>query len=524
MVNNSSSDSDSFYMMIGQWHPYYTQPGWKHDNTATLFPYFALTLFFATFVFCFELMLSCRQYQRLRQTHRALVPDELAHVLKSQDDDIKKKNETDDTKKKLSLYDQTMEKALKSKKYNSDKAQFGLLTDVVGFVQATGFLVAGFGPFMWHFSRQVLEHPMLCGPTQDKSGSTTMMTGVSYYLCPSGLGANGGNREDGAISLGQTLMFLLLTTLLEMVISFPFEWYSTFRIEAKHGFNKSTMSLFLTDKVKSFALGIVIGSPVLAGLLFLIHSTGPFFYLYVWFFLFCFSIVMVTIVPIWIMPLFNDFTPLTNGSLRTKIEALAAELHFPLTKLFVCDGSKRSSHSNAYFYGFFNSKRIVLFDTLLTQATDDEIVAILGHELGHWSMMHVYQGFMVQQVYTFFTFYLFGLCMTNNPDLFTSFGFQSGDHVPIFIGLMLFSKAITAPIDTLLGFLLTANTRRNEFQADAFAVKLGRGEALQSGLTKICIENLSNLDPDPWFSAVHYSHPPLVERLIAVKDLMKKNK
>ena len=226
------------------------------------------------------------------------------------------------------------------------------------------------------------------------------------------------------------------------------------------------------------------------------------------------------------MPLFNKFTPLEEGVLRTRIEALASSLAFPLTKLFVCDGSKRSSHSNAYFFGFFNSKRIVLFDTLLEQATNDEIVAILGHELGHWKLWHTAQGFIIQQLYTFSLFYVFGRCM-HDPELFASFGFATSgnkEQLPVVIGFLLFSSTVWAPVDHFLSFLVTLNTRKNEFQADAFAVDLGHAPGLQSGLTKLAIENLSNMNPDPLYSAYHYSHPPLLERLHAITERDKKRK
>ena len=250
-------------------------------------------------------------------------------------------------------------------------------------------LLVGYLPYMWTLSATVL----------------TRHLGMEITV------------DDAQIP--RALVFVLLTTVVGMVLDVPFELYSTFVIEARHGFNKQTLGLFFMDKLKglmlTFVLGkskhiymkrriliimIMIGGPVLYLLITLIQWGGEYFYLYVWGFLFCFTLLMVTIIPIFIMPLFNKFTPLEDGELRTQIEELAMELNFPLKKLFVCDGSKRSSHSStsslqssrgslktlldAYFYGFFNSKRIVLFDTLLTQATNEEIVAILGHELGNW--------------------------------------------------------------------------------------------------------------------------------------------
>lgn len=266
------------------------------------------------------------------------------------------------------------------------------------------------------------------------------------------------------------------------------------------------------------ALSLVIGYPLLAIMLTVIEKGGAFFYLYLWAVLFLFSLVMLTIYPIWIMPLFNTFDPLPEGPLRSAIEALAKSLEFPLTKLFVCDGSKRSSHSNAYFYGFFKNKRIVLYDTLLAQANDREIVAILGHEMGHWKMWHTIQGFVFQQVYLFIAFYAFGQTL-GERGLYASFGFATQ---PTFVGLSLFFSVVWSPVDKMLSFWLTRHTRHNEFEADAFSVKLGYGQELKSGLTKISIENLSNMNPDAWYSSYHYSHPPLVERLAAIDALEKK--
>ena len=174
----------------------------------------------------------------------------------------------------------------------------------------------------------------------------------------------------------------LLTTVIGIVTHLPFELYSTFEIERKHGFNKQTIGLFVTDKIKGLGLMAVIGGPVTATLLKIIKMGGERFYLYVWGFMFVFSVIMMTIVPVFIMPLFNKYEPLPDGSLKDQIFQLAGRLEFPLTKLFVVDGSKRSSHSNAYMFGFRKNKRIVLFDTLLDQVHDDEILAILGHELG----------------------------------------------------------------------------------------------------------------------------------------------
>jgi STE24 endopeptidase len=228
---------------------------------------------------------------------------------------------------------------------------------------------------------------------------------------------------------------------------------------------------------------------------------------------------MMLIFPTFIQPLFNKFESLPEGTLRVKIEALAKRLNFPLTQVFVMDGSKRSSHSNAYFFGFF-TKRIVLFDTLIQQNSEDEICAVLGHELGHWKCWHQFQMLFVTQLHIFVLFYAFSHFI-NRSEIYEAFGFR--DEMPVIIGLMLFGGFI-APSEILLSFLMNLFSRKNEFEADRFAVKLGYGDLLQSALINLQIENKSNMNPDWMYSAMNYSHPPLLERLEAIKSAMDKQK
>jgi len=251
---------------------------------------------------------------------------------------------------------------------------------------------------------------------------------------------------------------------------------------------------------------------------------GENFYIYVWAFMFVFSATMMTIVPVFIMPLFNKYETLPDSELKTQIYALADRLEYPLTKLFMMDGSKRSSHSNAFMFGFGNQKRIVLFDTLMEQVDDDEVLAILGHELGHWKLGHTLSSFVITQLYFGTSFYCFSLCYGARAlDLYQAFGFDGVTKpIPTIIALLLFFQTIWAPIDKVLSFVLTLNTRRNEFAADSFSVDLGMSSKLQTGLCKISLENLGAMCPDPWYATYHYSHPPLVERLSAMMKLDKK--
>ncbi|GLD96801.1 hypothetical protein PINS_up005484 [Pythium insidiosum] len=361
------------------WHaaPYYREEHWTPAPPGTL-PYFTGALVFATLLYVFDTYLDWRQHckfhestfpPRLEAAIRGLGDFTVKTSAKGKDEDDQSdaaKDKVDDDageEKKKSLIEATLEKFDKSRAYGLDKSTFGFVSGAYSQIESTALLLLGYLPFMWTVSGRALEY----------------------------LGV------DPSHEVYRTLMLLTLTTIRDTIVGLPFALYSTFVIEARHGFNKQTLMLFFTDKLKTFMLFVVIGYPVVAALIYVIRWGGELFYLYVWVFLFIFSIVMITIVPVFIMPLFNKFTPLEEGELRSRIEALASSLNFPLTKLFVVDGSKRSSHSNAYFFGFFKSKRIVLYDTLLEQATHDEIVAVLGHELGHWKLWHTMQGFLIQQ-------------------------------------------------------------------------------------------------------------------------------
>jgi STE24 endopeptidase len=225
-----------------------------------------------------------------------------------------------------------------------------------------------------------------------------------------------------------------------------------------------------------------------------------------------FQMFFMMIFPTFIQPLFNKFTPLPEGSLRKKIEALAKRLKFPLYKLFVVDGSKRSAHSNAYFFGFFNNKRIVIYDTLINTSTEEEVVAVLAHELGHWHFNHVLSNMIIVQVQLAAIFYLFSL-LIKLPSLYVQFGFIH--ETPVFIGFLLF-QFVYSPMDSIMTFLINSMTRSKEFQADAFAKKLGYTEQLKSGLIKLHTSNLANSNPDTLYSMYHHSHPPLMQRFISI--------
>ncbi|OIW17374.1 hypothetical protein TanjilG_22486 [Lupinus angustifolius] len=379
----------------------------------------------------------------------------------------------------------SQDKFQKSRAYSLDKSRFHFVHEFVTIVMDSTILFFGVLPWFWKKS----EH----------------------FVTLVGL-----NAENEIL---HTLSFLAGVMIWSQITDLPFSLYSTFVIEARHGFNKQTILLFFRDMIKSIVLSILIGPPIVAAIIVIVQKGGPYLAIYLWAFMFVLSIVMMTVYPVLIAPLFNKFTPLPDGQLREKIEKLAASLKFPLKKLFVIDGSTRSSHSNAYMYGFFKNKRIVLYDTLVQQCKDDEeVVAVIAHELGHWKLNHTVYSFVAVQILTLLQFGGYTL-VRNSTDLFRSFGF---DTQPVLIGLILFQHTVI-PIQHLVSFGLNLVSRAFEFQADAFAKKLGYASALRSGLVKLQEENLSAMNTDPWYSAYHYSHPPLVERLAAIDKSDKKD-
>lgn len=332
----------------------------------------------------------------------------------------------------------------------------------------------------------------------------------------------------GPIGLGptpQSVLTFLTLQLITSIINLPVSYYSTFVLEERFGFNKQTKKIFFTDILKGQALSFIIGTPVMLGFVKIVEYFGDSFFAYLWAFFFALQIFMMTIAPVVIMPLFNKFTPLEDGSLKTKIEALAKSLNFPLSKLFVIDGSKRSSHSNAFFTGLPWSKRIVLYDTLIEQSSEEEIVAVLGHEIGHWAKSHLFKTLVVSQTHISLIFFLFS-AFFRNVSFYQSFGFDTFSaetiltggkpQLPILMGFMLFMD-ILKPMEFVTTFLTNLLSRKHEYEADEFATDLGMGEDLCTGLTTLFKENLSSANSDPLYSAYHYSHPLLPERLRAIK-------
>jgi len=309
---------------------------------------------------------------------------------------------------------------------------------------------------------------------------------------------------------GQALVLFLIAVILGLP-GMPFEWWSTFRIEERFGFNKSTQKLWIVDKVKGFVLGFGIGYPLLALLIFLVTSAGDLWWVWGFTVFFLFQLVMVVAYPMFIMPLFNKMEPMAAGELRNRLFALAERTGFKAQTILVIDGSKRSGHSNAFFAGFGRFRRIVLYDTLIEQMSHEELEAVLAHEIGHYKMGHIPKMILLSGITTFAMFALLGW-LAGGTWLAEAFHFSSAAaeyFVPVLLLFMLLSGLLTfwlSPFSSLW-------SRKHEYEADAFARDaMDSSEPLIRALRKLHRENLSNLTPHPIYSRFYYSHPTLLER------------
>lgn len=339
--------------------------------------------------------------------------------------------------------------------------------------------------------------------------------------------------------LANNIAFFLLSNVISTVLTLPTSYYQHFVLEEKFGFNKMTKSLFFVDTIKSFFLVSVLASPILYFLGFVLKKCTDNFILYIWLFIFGLQITMFLLNDLVIQPMFYTFTPLNNKELEEKINALAKECGFPLSEIYMVDGSKRSAHSNAYFTGLpFMKKKIVIFDTLIKDSSIDEVVAVLGHEIGHWKMNHITQMLVISQIHLGIFFKLFDIIF-KNVKMFSDFNFIIDpssrlptstlpgskfaivNDYPFLVGLLIFSQLIQ-PTDLIMNFIMNLFSRHNEYQADNYAVKLGKGENLKKALIQLQITNLSTISVDKLFSMYHYSHPVLCERLNAIDEYTAK--
>jgi STE24 endopeptidase len=309
------------------------------------------------------------------------------------------------------------------------------------------------------------------------------------------------------------LVFFGLIMFASGLLSIPFSVYDTFKIEEKYGFNKTTPKTFVLDIVKGWLIGALIGGGLLAVIILIYQLTQNMFWIYTWILVSAFSIFMAMFYSNLIVPLFNKQTPLEEGELRDSIKKFADKVGFKLDNIFVINGSKRSTKANAYFTGFGAKKRIVLYDTLINDMETDELVAVLAHEIGHYKKKHVIQGLLISLIQTGIVLFIFSL-LINNSNLSKALGVE----VPNFhIGLVAFG-ILYSPVSFVLGIFMNLLSRKNEYQADAFAARHFKPEALASALKKLSVKNLSNLTPHKTYVFFHYSHPTLLQRLEYLKQ------
>ncbi len=364
-----------------------------------------------------------------------------------------------------SFYDK--EKYLKSLDYHRDQTKFSFLTSAFGFVLSFSMLL--FGGFGW-------------------------LDGLMRPLF------------DNAIFL--SLAFFGLIAVVADVLTLPFQWYSTFVIEERYGFNKTTVKTFVTDKIKGYLLGAVIGGSLMGLLIYTVNELGSAFWIWFGILAAAFILFVNLFYTSLFLPLFNKLTPLGDGELKNTIEAFAKKVNFPLDNIFIMDGSKRSKKANAFFSGIGKKKKIVLFDTLIENHTTDELVAVLAHEVGHFKKKHIIWSYVLSVAQIFLTLFILSL-MIFNENLSLALGGQvQAIHLNLIAFMILYS-----PISGITGLLMSIYSRKNEYEADAYAKTHYNGHALSNALKKLSVDSLSNLYPHSLYVFFHYSHPPLLKRL-----------
>lgn len=363
------------------------------------------------------------------------------------------------------VYDEAEYK--KSQNYKATKYKFGLLTSTFSIVLTLGFLIFDGFEFVDDIAR-------------------------SY--------------SDNSIIIA--LIFFAIIMIGSDIITTPFSYYSTFVIEEKFGFNKTTKKTFILDKIKGWLMTAIIGGGILALIIWLYQVTGEYFWLYAWGLVAVFTLFMNMFYSKLIVPLFNKQTPLEEGILRDNISKYAKTVGFKLDKIFVIDGSKRSTKANAYFSGFGSEKRVTLYDTLIKDLEEDEIVAVLAHEVGHYKKKHIIFNLFASILLTGLTLYILSLFISN-PLLSNALGVE----IPSFhIGLIAFGL-LYSPISEITGLIMNIFSRKFEYQADDFAKNTYKAEPLITSLKKLSKNSLSNLTPHPAYVFMHYSHPTLLERI-----------
>lgn len=363
------------------------------------------------------------------------------------------------------------EQYLKSQAYKKSNYRFGLVSSVFSLTLVLAFLI--FGGFEWvdQLTRSISDNVIV-----------------------------------------QALVFFGIIMLGTDLLGIPFALYHTFVIEEKFGFNKTTPKLFVTDKIKSWIMMIILGGGIMALVIWFFQWAGSNFWLYAWALIAVFTIFMNLFYSRLIVPLFNKQTPLKEGNLKSKIEAYARKVGFELRHIFVIDGSKRSTKANAYFSGFGREKRVTLFDTLINDLEEDEIVAVLAHEVGHYKQNHILVNLTVSVIITGITLFVLSLFI-NNPELSLAIGVSQ----PSFHAALVGFGILYSPISELTGLVMNYFSRKFEYQADDYAKQTFAALPLISSLKKLSKNSLSNLTPHPAYVFVHYSHPPLIDRIENLK-------
>ena len=309
------------------------------------------------------------------------------------------------------------------------------------------------------------------------------------------------------------ILYIFILIVLSGMIGLPFDIYKTFVIEEKYGFNKTSIGTFIFDILKGLLLLIIIGGPLFYAVLWFFEKTGDLAPLYVWILITLFEIFITFIAPVVIMPIFNKFTPLEDGELKRKIETYATEHDFKMKGVYTMDGSKRSAKSNAFFTGFGKSRRIVLFDTLIKKHTADELVSVLAHEMGHYKLKHIPKMLIFSTLEKGLILFILSLFL-NNRELFNAFRME---ELSIYSSLIFFGF-LYAPISMLLSILINKLSRTYEYEADKYSFDTTeKGDIFVSALKKLSVDNLSNLTPHPLKVFLHYTHPPVLNRIEAIR-------
>ena len=320
-------------------------------------------------------------------------------------------------------------------------------------------------------------------------------------------------RSWGLPPMVNGLLYIGILGIAYYALMLPFSVYATFVIEERFGFNRTTPRIFIMDRMKGLALALILGAPLLAGILVLFEYGGNLAWLYCWLTFSIFTIIMQFVVPMWVMPLFSKFTPMEPGELKGAIQHYARSAGYEVQNIFVMDGSKRSTKANAFFTGFGRTKRIALFDTLIDKHSIPELVAILAHEIGHYQKKHILQGIIIGIAHAGLVFYLLSVLL-GSPGLYQAFYME---QTSIYTGLLFFGLLYT-PVEMVLSVALSVLSRKNEYEADRFAARtVDEPASLEGALKKLSADNLSNLTPHPFYVFINYSHPTLLKRIEAIQ-------